>query len=336
MPFDRPSAQLTISRGTAVALFPKQNSHHDVKSTTNDKLFNQFQTSKGEVLNPYKILEISRSASREEVKKAYYNLSRIYHPDSLHHRRVLPDGCSTLQEVEDHWERIKLSHEILVSKRMRCRYDRCEFFADPGAAVQRSVSNGIRRGIQEVGNSIWSLGSFTVQHIMQDSMTVANNVVEKAKNEFEHNSVANTTPYKNIAEKIVRGWAIANAQSSLQPTDCLANGSAHDFAIHSESSEQNDVLAERAARGFAVAENPDALPRRNEFFNAVENFARGFSFDMPNRHLSKIKLGKEIGGSAGINLGSALQGKAPFFKPSKGRNQPKRHSWDPQAVPKLQ
>lgn len=32
--------------------------------------------------DPYQILGISRSASDEEVKKAYRNLSRKYHPDA--------------------------------------------------------------------------------------------------------------------------------------------------------------------------------------------------------------------------------------------------------------
>ena len=32
--------------------------------------------------DPYKILEIDRNASDEEVKKAYRKLSRKYHPDA--------------------------------------------------------------------------------------------------------------------------------------------------------------------------------------------------------------------------------------------------------------
>ena len=324
-PFDRPSSQLTtISRGTAVALFPKQNLHQDAPTSTNDKLFNQFQTSKGEILHPYKTLEVSRTATREEIKKAYYKLSRKYHPDSLHHRSILPGGCNTLQDVEDHWERIKLSHEILVSKQMRCRYDRCDFIADPGAAVQRAVSNGIRRGIKEVGNSIWNLGSFTVQRIVQDSMTVASNVVDKAKNELELHSGVNTAPNKDLEEQVARGWASDNLESPLQPTDYPVNDGAHRASLQFKSSPQTEVVAKETASGDFVAGNTEARPRSNDQFDAVENFARGFSFNMPSLHLPKMKLGKGMG---------ALQEHVQFFKPSKGRDPPKRHVWDPQTVP---
>ena len=32
--------------------------------------------------DPYSVLEVSRDASDDEIKKAYRNLSRKYHPDA--------------------------------------------------------------------------------------------------------------------------------------------------------------------------------------------------------------------------------------------------------------
>lgn len=34
------------------------------------------------MIDPYKVLGVTRSASQEEIKKSYRNLSRKYHPDA--------------------------------------------------------------------------------------------------------------------------------------------------------------------------------------------------------------------------------------------------------------
>ena len=35
------------------------------------------------MMDPYQVLGVTRGASDEEVKKAYRNLSRKYHPDAM-------------------------------------------------------------------------------------------------------------------------------------------------------------------------------------------------------------------------------------------------------------
>ena len=53
-------------------------------------LMDDFRTAEGELIEPYKILKISRSASQGEIKKAYRGLSKKYHPDAARHRKFLP------------------------------------------------------------------------------------------------------------------------------------------------------------------------------------------------------------------------------------------------------
>lgn len=137
----------------------------------------EFSTSTGEVIQPYKVLggtsscrgeicgveskvnsrtalAVSREATTEEIKRAYRSLSRKYHPDGMRFRTILPGSCNNLEEVRDHWERIKLSYEILSRPKMRKRYDRKEFMADPAAAVQRAAVDAAVRGAVNVGKGI--------------------------------------------------------------------------------------------------------------------------------------------------------------------------------------
>ena len=53
-------------------------------------LMDDFRTAEGELIEPYKILKVSRNASQAEIKKAYRDLSKKYHPDGARHRKFLP------------------------------------------------------------------------------------------------------------------------------------------------------------------------------------------------------------------------------------------------------
>lgn len=147
-------------------------------------LMKEFTTAKGEVVNPYRILKTDRSASRQDIKKSYYKLSRKYHPDSFRHQKILPGSCNTEQDVLDHWERIRLSYEILSSPKMRLRYDRNEFLADPGAAMQRAALNAIGKGLQHVGKGCVSFGIFAVKHMVHDTAVVATALTEQVKKDI--------------------------------------------------------------------------------------------------------------------------------------------------------
>jgi molecular chaperone DnaJ len=63
--------------------------------------------------DPYEILGVSRSASPEEIKKAYRKLVRQYHPDINKE-----DG------VEDKFKEINAAYEILSDEEKRARFDR--------------------------------------------------------------------------------------------------------------------------------------------------------------------------------------------------------------------
>jgi len=63
----------------------------------------------------YKVLGVSRDASQEEIKRAYYRLVRIYHPD-----------VSADPEVRRKFEEIRKAYEVLSDSEKRAKYDKFE------------------------------------------------------------------------------------------------------------------------------------------------------------------------------------------------------------------
>lgn len=53
-------------------------------------LLDDFRTAEGEVVNPYRVLEVKRAAEIGEIKQQYRKMSKMYHPDVVRHKDVLP------------------------------------------------------------------------------------------------------------------------------------------------------------------------------------------------------------------------------------------------------
>ena len=56
----------------------------------------------------YQILQIKPNASEQEIKKAYYNLSKKYHPDKCSE----PNSCQRFQEINS-------AYNILIDEKTR-------------------------------------------------------------------------------------------------------------------------------------------------------------------------------------------------------------------------
>jgi DnaJ-class molecular chaperone len=144
---------------------------HD--GTDSHFLLQEFSVASGEIINPYDILKVSRTATREEIRASYIKQSRRYHPDGYRNGKgnnnILPGSCNNLDDVRDQWERIKLSYEILSNPKTRKRYDRHDVLSDPNAAMKRAMMNAAFDGITNVGKGLFGIGSFAVQAITKGS-----------------------------------------------------------------------------------------------------------------------------------------------------------------------
>ena len=138
--------------------------HDDNASRLEKRLLDDFRVAGGEVVNPYRVLNVSRNADRREIKSAYRMLSRKYHPDGILQRNdgILPGRCNNMDDVREEWERIKLSYEILTDRKLRVRYDRNSALADPAAAVGRAALGTIGWGLSGVGKGLIEVGKMAL------------------------------------------------------------------------------------------------------------------------------------------------------------------------------
>jgi len=177
-------------------LYVEAESSSSSSSSSSNFLMAEFKDYKGDLLDPYQVLKLHRSADRKEIRQKYINLSRRYHPDVVMHKDILPGSWYVLQgkkkttqikkisfntvffkpvffffslfyqinhsnnldDVRDQWERIKLAYEILSDNRMRKRYDRHEVISDPKAAVQRAATDAVGNAAKNVGQGIFNIG----------------------------------------------------------------------------------------------------------------------------------------------------------------------------------
>eukprot|EP00536_Pseudo-nitzschia_multiseries_P004458 jgi/Psemu1/188117/e_gw1.74.17.1 len=143
-------------------------SHAEASGKTDETSFlmKPFSTASGEIVNPYRVLKVPRSAERKEIREAYRKLSKHYHPDIVRHKEVLPGKCNNFQDVEAEWERIQISYNILSEKKRRMQYDRHEVIADPAAAMQRAAMGAAAAGVVNIGKGIFHVGASALDQII--------------------------------------------------------------------------------------------------------------------------------------------------------------------------
>ena len=99
-------------------------------------------------LSHYELLGISRDASTEDVRRAYLERGRLFHPDL----RLRPDLAGMERELTAVFERLKVAHDTLADPEARAEYDRLseefgsslftgEKAVDPEARSQLAVRN---------------------------------------------------------------------------------------------------------------------------------------------------------------------------------------------------
>src|SRR5688572_2923424 len=106
----------------------------------------------------YEVLGVQKSATEDEIKKAYRKLARKYHPD-------LNPGDKT---AEERFKEITVAHEVLSSQEKRKLYDEFGLESlrsgfDPAAA--RAFREGRAGGVPFGGGYPGDFGGYTAEGV---------------------------------------------------------------------------------------------------------------------------------------------------------------------------
>ncbi|MCI7814245.1 MAG: J domain-containing protein [Lachnospiraceae bacterium] len=94
------------------------------------------------ISDPYKVLGVSRNASNDEIKKAYRELSRKYHPDSYVNNPLADLAEEKFKEVQEAYKRIMDERERGGSS----SYSRTSSSGDTANVEMGAVRNYINSG----------------------------------------------------------------------------------------------------------------------------------------------------------------------------------------------
>jgi molecular chaperone DnaJ len=96
----------------------------------------------------YEVLGVSRSASQDEIKKAYRNLARQYHPDRN------PDDA----EAEERFKEVQQAHDTLSDEEKRKQYDAGGMFAGAGAGRGGFPGGGFASDLGDIFSTLFNRG----------------------------------------------------------------------------------------------------------------------------------------------------------------------------------
>lgn len=152
------------------------------------------------VFDPYEVLGISRGASDEEIKKAYRNLSRKYHPDANVNN---PNKA----EAEERFKQVQQAYDQVMKEREQGSYGSYGF----GGFQGRQTG-----GSSEYENYMRAAANYIQTRHFKEALNVLESISGRDALWYYYSAIANSGAGNNVAALQQARQAVAMEPSNFQ------------------------------------------------------------------------------------------------------------------------
>jgi len=221
-------------------------------------------------LSHYELLGVATNASQEQIGKAYFERSRLFHPD-LRHRE---DLGSLERELAAVFERLKLANEVLSDPARRREYDESLDAAPvPVAVVETAADPAARRHLAQQSYS--RARQLIEQKDFHPAVEMLREAIRFVPDNAEYRLLLGQVELKNSLW-ISKGLENLKEAARLEPRKVHyiraaaralvqhgRNDEAETFArraVELDPSEENQELLDQILLGAAAAPAPEPVP----------------------------------------------------------------------------
>lgn len=149
------------------------------------------------MLDPYKVLGISQSASNDDIKKAYRKLSRMYHPDANVNNPNKDKAEEKFKEIQQAYDQVMKERENGGSS-YGSRGSYGDGSSSYGPFGYGSFGGGYRKETTDEPLQMQAAGNYIRSGYYKEALNVLSNIAEKSAKWYYYSAIANAGLGNNI------------------------------------------------------------------------------------------------------------------------------------------
>lgn len=161
-------------------------------------------------MDPYKMLGVSAGATDEEIKRAYRNLSRKYHPDANINN-------PNKEQAEEKFKQVQMAYDQIMKQKQQGY----SYGGGYGGGAYGGFGYGRNNGAYGDGQSADSVemqaaANYIRNRCFKEALNVLNNISERNARWYYYSAVANAGMGNNVTAQEHAGRAVDMEPSNME------------------------------------------------------------------------------------------------------------------------